>query len=212
MRIGYSFSTNEFIGPDRISIGRNEVDCYGLQLTHHAADRLREILAIPAHPDLTADEVQVALAERELEQARADKVVAFAGWHHDSGGHCYKLTFCDIRLDDWETSWVPTRLAAAQAAVARVAELRAAQEAEEKRKRLPDVEEMGCVAVCDELRERGWRCSLWGTCVDVCLRWKPPSHIELADNLPFIGQELDEAPFEFHRRALRQARSIDGDA
>ena len=88
--------------------------------TQAAMAKLRELLGIPG---LTAEQTEVARLEAELEQATQQEVVCSRALHHDSFGHAqYIIKFCNGT--EWKSAW-GTTASVAQAAAARVRELRA---------------------------------------------------------------------------------------
>lgn len=121
-----------------------------IRVSHDALPRLCEALSIP--PGLTADEAEVAMIERELEQAVADDIVQFWVFHRYTDKDLFQ------RYDVWpmpkwsrrEMFGGNARLEAARAVAARVAELRA------EAKRLPP-DEMSAEECYWELTKRGWR-------------------------------------------------------
>ena len=163
-------------------------------ISRFEAEEVAELRALLSIPGLTPEEVQVALAERELEQARVEGVIS--SWTHWRGheGHQYTLSW---PVRGWH-SHLPQRsqLAAAQAAVARVRELRA----EAKKKKVPEPETMTIEAMRDELWALGWcmgcdclRCFIW----------------QEGDGTTKVTQGSDETPIEVYTRALRRARALD---
>lgn len=161
--------------------------------------KLREYLGIP---DLTADEIAVVLAERELDQARADKRIN--RWHWATGApstpcqtHTYpcKYVIALPALGVEKFIEHSTRLAAAQAAVEYVRGL------QPPKPKLPNVGGMGYRDRAEEMGERGWIATIEH---DAKLMWTSPKH-------QCIYQGNDETPRSFSIRALAMARRMDGD-
>jgi hypothetical protein len=192
-------------------IGEGDKEFWGVLLAE-GMDTAEVVLALCAQatygphspvPALTPEEVAVAEAERELEQARADGVIAN-----------YIIAAPSVSDPLWQYALAPsddksvcegaTRLAAAQAAAARVRELRAAQEAEEKRKRLPEPEEMDFEGVRRELIETHGLALQWGA-----MAYRPAISGEKLTKCCGVMKD-DETLLEFARRALREARELDG--
>jgi hypothetical protein len=162
---------------------------------------LRELLAVPdPAAQLTPDEVAVALAERELEAARAEGVLlAWECGVHDGSGDEYAeyLWFMGEETNKSCGSLNrPTRLAAATAAVAEVRRLWAEAEA----KRLPDVGSMGRGQMICELHQRGWS-EGYNPAGIPC--WNGPS----TQYSEVCGENWTGTT----RRALRRARELDGE-
>lgn len=163
-----------------------------------AASKLRELLAIP---DITAEEAECVRLERELEQARADGVIDTSQINPPSR---YRETW-KVGVDKKGTGHLyfdaPTKLEALRAAVARVRELRA----EAERAKLPEPGEMALADVCAELRAFDYR-------DEIHHRRQGPVTAWCRSFRPAIIQGDNETPGAFHRRALTEARKLDGAA
>ena len=132
------------------------------------SDELRE--AFTTH-GLTAEQVTVAQIEAKLEKARAEGVIR--SWSANVTGRCAMPWGYFLHWDPWKCihSDHPTRLAAAQAALARVNELRAEAEAAKAKladpeKSLPRNADMTDAERMTELVTRG--CHIAPTTVDEC--------------------------------------------
>ena len=167
-------------------------------ISRFEAEEVAELRALLSIPGLTPEEVQVALAERELEQALDDDIIIKAERHHwkYTENHAYVLHI--LGLPNTQCG-APTRLVAARAAVARTRELRAEAEA-----KLPEPEEMDYSGMHTELHCMGWR-QLYG------IEGYAHRQHGCIWNEEWRNGEYGVRD-EFMRRALREARRLDGDA
>ena len=159
-------------------------------MTPNAADELRPLLGIPG---LTPEEVEVARAERELSQvlpelgyspfsiAAYELPVKYLAKHKHRG-------YETLGQDD-------TRLAAAQAAVARVRELRA-----EPKRKPPEPEEMSVNDIFAEMEGMNWNLE-FGCGIPL---WRAAAEGTI------ISMFSTETIVNFHRRVLCRARRLDG--
>lgn len=165
----------------------------GLWLSSGAVAQLRKDLAITA--DITAEEDECALLERELEQAREDGVLS--RWvcippHYRYNSWCYSTANAN---SIWFKHDGGTRILAARAAVAHVRELRA----EAERTKLPDVQTMRVDECIREMNGLGWI-----ERAGYRPQWVSPNHT--------LAMGDDETLIAFSRRALTEARRIDAAA
>lgn len=160
-----------------------------------AQDILRRALQFhcPRCADLSAEQVEVALLERELEQAKTDGVIEYYG--HDSPHctnhqHVVKVQAEAIAPDgDGPITYCPndTRLLAARAA---------ADFVRERRKPKPEPEEMDPPDIANEIRAEGY--SLQPARDGLTLQWVRGKWE--------CTQYFDESPLAFHRRILQFVR------
>ena len=122
-------------------------------ISRFEAEEVAELRALLGIPGLTPEEVEVALAERVLEDAKCDDILHSCGWDYDIHGKFIYFLF--PTNGDRSQHPATTRLSAAQAAVARVRELRAEKERAEAKK-LPDVGSMAVGEMIAELHGLGW--------------------------------------------------------
>ena len=172
-------------------------------ISRFEAEEVAELRALLGIPGLTPEQAEVALAERELAVALGVNGVRNLHRYHDERGWYYSFTTTSSNI---ATPLKNTQAEAAQAAVARVRELRAEKERAEATK-LPEPETMDVHAICWELQRMGHRCEASMGSDGHCyphLRWRKPD----GDFLCACGEDMT-AP-DFHRYALRRARELDG--
>jgi hypothetical protein len=172
-----------------------DVQLDGLALNQGVAAKLRDVLGVPG---LTAEQVEVARLEAELDAAVADGRIA--GWsYRNRQGHWIvvqrhgELDWSNLRD---APNCAGSMVAALRAAVAYVRTLPVPEPAPR------DVDEMNCTDCNCELRESGWvRVSDNG--------WT--GYVRGSVALPVTAAGLSDAATAY-RDAVRKARELDAEA
>ena len=169
-------------------------DLANLWISDEAGPLLLERLAARyGYQGLSGEQVGVAQAEAVLEEARVDGVCGFVQPWLSTHTWQYLILRRDGQAPYW-TKHFPTRLAAAQAAVARVNELCV----EAEKEKLPEPEAMHFTERRAEMNRRGWALAINGR----ALEW-----LRQGKQMCLVLQD-DETLDHFHCRALRLAREL----